>query len=73
MIFKTADLYDKYGDDLKVALPVFRDYGEKKIFQAILRSLVDVFPHVRIYKSFNGKGFHFLASKEPFETPLSKD
>ncbi len=48
-------------------------YGEKKIFQAILRSLVDVFPHVRIYKSFNGKGFHFLASKEPFETPLSKD
>ena len=32
MIFKTADLYDKYGDDLKVALPVFRDYGEKKIF-----------------------------------------
>mgnify|MGYP002016226434 CR=1 FL=1 len=47
--------------------------GEKKIFQAILRSLVDVFPHVRIYKSFNGRGFHFLASMEPFETPLSKD
>ena len=32
MIFKTADLYDEYGDDLKVALPVFRDYGRKKIF-----------------------------------------
>ena len=32
MIFKTADLYDKYGDDLKVALPIFRDYGRKKIF-----------------------------------------
>ena len=32
MIFKTADLYDEYGDDLKVALPIFRDYGRKKIF-----------------------------------------
>ncbi len=32
MIFKTADLYDEYGDDLNVALPVFRDYGRKKIF-----------------------------------------
>ena len=32
MTFTTADLYDKYGDDLKVALPIFKDYGAKKIF-----------------------------------------
>ena len=32
MTFKTADLYDEYGDDLKVALPIFKDYGGKKIF-----------------------------------------
>lgn len=48
-------------------------YGEKKIFEAILRSLVDVFPYIRIYKSFTGEGFHFLASMEPFHTPSSKN
>ena len=32
MTFTTADLYDKYGDDLKVALPIFKDYGAKRIF-----------------------------------------
>ena len=48
-------------------------YGEKKIFEAILRSIVDVFSYVRIYKSFDGVGFHILASMEPFHTPFSKD
>ena len=32
MTFTTADLYDKYGDNLKVALPIFKDYGAKRIF-----------------------------------------
>ena len=32
MTFTTAGLYDKYGDDLKVALPIFKDYGAKRIF-----------------------------------------
>ena len=32
MTFTTADLYDKYGGDLKVALPIFKDYGAKRIF-----------------------------------------
>jgi len=48
-------------------------YGEKKIFEAILRSLVDIFSYVKIYKSFGGVGFHILASMEPFHTPSSKD
>ena len=32
MSFATADLYDEYGDELQVALPLFRDYGGKQIF-----------------------------------------
>ena len=32
MIFKTADLCDLHGDELKVALPIFNDYGGKKAF-----------------------------------------
>lgn len=32
MEFTTADLYDEHGDDLKVALPVFNDYGGKLTF-----------------------------------------
>ena len=48
-------------------------YGETKIFEAVVRSLVDVFPYIRVYKSFEGWGFHFLASMEPFQTPSPKD
>ena len=47
--------------------------GENKTFEAFVRSLVDVFPYIRVYKSFEGWGFHFLASMEPFQTPSSKD
>ena len=47
--------------------------GENKTFEAVVRSLVDVFPYIRVYKSFEGWGFHFLASMEPFQTPSSKD
>ena len=32
MTFATADLYDEHGDRLRVALPVFRDFGGKKTF-----------------------------------------
>ena len=32
MTFKTADIYDEYGDVLKVASPIFKDYGRNKIF-----------------------------------------
>ena len=39
MTFKTADLYDEYGDDLKVALPIFRDYGGKKIFHGPISTI----------------------------------
>lgn len=47
--------------------------GEKKILEAVVQSLVDIFPYIRVYKSFEGWGFHFLASMEPFQTPPPKD
>lgn len=48
-------------------------YGEEKILQALVRSLTDVFPYVRSYKSIDGWGFHFLASMQPFETPQAEE
>lgn len=32
MTFATADLYDQHGEALQVALPLFNDYGGRKIF-----------------------------------------
>lgn len=29
----TADLYDEYGDDLRVMAPIFRDYGGNQVFE----------------------------------------
>jgi predicted membrane-bound spermidine synthase len=46
--------------------------GEKKILEAVVRSLVDVFPYIKVYESFEGWGYHFLASMEPFQTPSPK-
>jgi spermidine synthase/MFS family permease len=42
-------------------------FGEKSIQQAIARSLVDVFPYVKAYRSVEGWGVHFLASMSPLE------
>jgi spermidine synthase len=43
--------------------------GEENIEFAIARSLVDVFPYVRAYRSVDGTGLHYLASMTPFPTP----
>ena len=47
--------------------------GEKKILQGVARSLAEVFPHVRAYKSLTGRGYHFLVSMRPFETPRPEE
>jgi spermidine synthase len=39
--------------------------GEETIARALAKSLVEVFPHVRVYRSVEGWGLHFLASMEP--------
>jgi spermidine synthase/MFS family permease len=41
--------------------------GEPRVAAALARSLVDVFPHVRAFRSIEGWGVHFLASNEPIE------
>ncbi|MFT5132093.1 MAG: regulator of ribonuclease activity A [Gammaproteobacteria bacterium] len=35
----TADLYDQFGDKIQVALPMFRDYGYRKIFNGTISTL----------------------------------
>ena len=41
--------------------------GEDIVVRAIAKSLTEVFPHVRVYISVEGRGLHFLASMEPLE------
>lgn len=36
--------------------------------QAVVRSLVESFPHVRGFGGINGRGAHFLASMQPIES-----
>jgi predicted membrane-bound spermidine synthase len=47
-------------------------FGEESIQQAIARSLVDVFPYVKVYGSVEGWGLHFLASMSPLEAPTTE-
>jgi len=39
--------------------------GEERIARAVARSLAEVFPHIRVYRSVEGWGVHFLASMQP--------
>jgi hypothetical protein len=39
--------------------------GDRRIFQAALRSIVLSFPHVRVMRGFDGIGYHVLASLNP--------
>jgi predicted membrane-bound spermidine synthase len=42
---------------------------EDRIVQAVARSLLEAFPHVKMYRSFEGWGYHFLASMQPIDVP----
>jgi spermidine synthase len=39
--------------------------GEARILEAVTRALTESFPHVRIFRSVEGWGFHFIASDAP--------
>ncbi|PYV09965.1 MAG: hypothetical protein DMG07_22040 [Acidobacteria bacterium] len=43
--------------------------GEDKILHAVAGSLVRSFPHVRVFRSSEDWGYHFLASKNPIHLP----
>ena len=40
-------------------------FGEKKIRQALVRSLADSFRYVKIYRSISGWGYHLIGSDSP--------
>jgi spermidine synthase len=39
--------------------------GDLRSFQALVRSVTDEFPHVRLMRGFDGWGYHILASEQP--------
>lgn len=43
--------------------------GERKILEAVARTLKNEFPFVRAFNSIEGWGYHFLASNKPIEIP----
>ena len=42
---------------------------ESLIREAALRSAVAVFPHIRLFRSVQGRGVHMLCTEEPLEIP----
>jgi hypothetical protein len=42
---------------------------EAAIVAAATRAILNSFPHVRIYRSYNGWGHHFIASEKPLQRP----
>jgi spermidine synthase len=55
----------KAGGIVQQWLPI----GEARIARAVARSLREAFPHVRVFGSTAGWGFHFLASMQPISVP----
>src|SRR5262249_1424634 len=47
--------------------------AEEPIRAAVVRSLMNSFPHVRMYSSVEGWGFHLLASMSPIEVPSAEE
>jgi spermidine synthase len=47
--------------------------GENAIEAAVANSLLQVFPYVKVFRSIEGWGHHFIASMEPLNTPAVDD
>ena len=70
----TADLYDKYMNELFIAHPIFRNFGEKKVFGGEIVT-VKVFEDNVLVKNLlgeNGKGkariiYHPHDAKQSFQ------
>ena len=45
--------------------------GEKETVQAVAQSLAKEFPHVRVFRSVEGWGYHFTASIQPIQLPTA--
>lgn len=44
-------------------------YGEMQTLEAVLRSITRSFPYVKVFRSIEGWGYHFLASMSPIVIP----
>ncbi len=40
-------------------------YGDRVVEASVAKALAESFPHLRVFKSVEGTGFHFLASSDP--------
>jgi spermidine synthase len=47
--------------------------GEPVVTAAVTRSIVDAFPHVRMFRSIEGWGYHYLASDAPIPDRTAAD
>lgn len=47
--------------------------GEPIVLRAVTNSLCTAFPYVKIFSSFQGWGYHFLASEKPFAMPSAAE
>ena len=67
----SEEFYDLIKSHLKEGgiLQQWFPYGELRILQAVARSLSNEFPYIRVYKSVESWGFHFIASMGPVEIP----
>ena len=43
--------------------------GEAPVVSAVLRPITSVFPYVKVFRSIEGYGFHFIASSKPLKIP----
>jgi spermidine synthase len=47
--------------------------GEAGTFEAVLRAVRDEFPHVQVFRAFDGYGTHILASLQPLGEPTAAE
>ncbi len=59
--YRTAKLRLRPGGIFQQWLP----YGDPEVLTSVARALQDSFPYVRVYRSFDGRGWHFSASMTP--------
>jgi spermidine synthase len=67
--YNTARRRLKPGGILQQWLP----YGEPIVVSAVTEALIEQFPFVRVFKSIEDTGFHFLASDRPIISPGAAD
>jgi spermidine synthase len=71
----SEEFYDLVKSHLKDdgVLQQWFPFGEEPILKAIARSVKNSFPHVRVFRSIEGWGYHFIASKKPIKEAVAAE